>query len=84
MSVVDAGAVVPQVHYSLDGRMLHVSTNVAGAKTLRLFDMQGHLLHAESFTGNATTLDLGNVSRGAFVVRLMVGNKPIAVKKINL
>ena len=84
MGIVNAGASVPQVHYSLEGRMLYVSTSAAGAKTLRLFDMQGHLLHAETFTGDATTLDLGNVSRGAFVVRLMVGNKPIAVKKINL
>ena len=84
MSIVDAGATVPQVHYSLEGRMLHVLADVPGAKTLRLFDMQGHLLHAESFAGNATTLDLGNVSRGAFVVRLTVGSKVIAVKKINL
>ena len=75
---------MPRVHYSLDGRMLHVSTNAAGAKTLRVFDMQGHLLHAESFTGTAATLDLGNMSRGAFVVRLTAGNKVIAVKKISL
>ena len=82
MSVVDAGAVVPQVHYSLDGRMLHVLADVPGAKTLRLFDMQGHLLHAESFTGNAATLDLSNMSRGAFVVRLMVDNRVLSVKKL--
>ena len=84
MSVVDAGAAAPQVHYSLEGRMLHVLADVPGIKNVRLFDMQGHLLHAESFTGNAATLDLSNMSRGAFVVRLTVGNKPVAVKKINL
>ena len=84
MSIVDAGAAVPQVHYSLEGRMLHVLADVPGVKNVRLFDMQGHLLHAKSFTGNAATLDLGNVSRGAFVVRLTVGSKVIAVKKINL
>ena len=82
MSVVDAGAVAPQVHYSLEGRMLHVLADVPGAKTLRLFDMQGHLLHAESFTGNAATLDLSNMSRGAFVVRLMVDNRVLSVKKL--
>ena len=82
MSVVDAGAAAPQVHYSLEGRMLHVLADVPGAKTLRLFDMQGHLLHAESFTGNAATLDLSNMSRGAFVVRLMVDNRVLSVKKL--
>ena len=84
MSIVDAGATVPQVRYSLEGRLLHVLADVPGVKTLRLFDMQGHLLHAGSFAENATTLDLGNVSHGAFVVRLTVGSKVIAVKKINL
>ena len=82
MSVVDAGAAAPQVHYSLEGRMLHVLADVPGAKTLRLFDMQGHLLHAESFTGNAATLDLSDMSRGAFVVRLMVDNRVLSVKKL--
>ena len=82
MSVVDAGAVAPQVHYSLEGRMLHVLADVPGIKNVRLFDMQGHLLHAESFTGNAATLDLSNMSRGAFVVRLMVDNRVLSVKKL--
>lgn len=74
MSVVDAGATVPQVRYSLEGRMLHVLANVSGLKTVRLFDMQGRLLYSEKFFGSVATLDLDNMGRGAFVVRLTVGN----------
>ena len=82
MSIVDAGATVPQVQYTLEGRMLHVLADVPGVKDVRLFDMQGHLLYSEQFSGSAVTLDLASVSRGAFVVRLTAGNKTLAVKKL--
>ncbi|MBR4399161.1 MAG: T9SS type A sorting domain-containing protein, partial [Fibrobacter sp.] len=79
---VDAGAAVPQVQLSLDGRKLHVAADVPCVKNVRLFDMQGHLLYSEKFSGSAVTLDLAGVSRGAFVVRLTAGNKTLAVKKL--
>ena len=82
MSIVDAGAAAPQVQMSLDGRKLHVAADVPGVKNVRLFDMQGHLLYSEQFSGSAVTLDLAGVSRGAFVVRLTAGNKTLAVKKL--
>ena len=82
MSIVDAGAAVPQVHYSLEGRMLHVLADVPGLKMVRLFAMQGHLLYSEKFSGSAVTLDLGGMSRGAFVMRLTAGNKTLAVKRL--
>ena len=74
MSIVDAGAVMPQVRYSLEGRVLHVLADVPGLKEVRLFDMQGHLLYSEKFSGSAVALDLAGMSHGAFVVRLTVGN----------
>ena len=82
MSIVDAGATVPQVQYTLEGRMLHVLADVPGVKDVRLFDMQGHLLYSEQFSGSAVTLDLTSISRGAFVVRLTAGNKTLAVKRL--
>ena len=82
MSIVDAGAAVPQVQFSLEGRLLQVQADAPGVKDLRLFDMQGHLLYSEQFTGSAVTLDLTSISRGAFVVRLTAGNKTLAVKRM--
>ena len=82
MSIVDAGAAVPQVQYTLEGRMLHVLADVPGVKDVRLFDMQGHLLYSEKFSGSAVTLDLASISRGAFVVRLTAGNKTLGVKRL--
>jgi len=82
MSVVDAGIAMPQVRFSLEGRLLHVLADVPGVKDVRLFDMQGHLLYSEKFSGSAVTLDLGGMSRGAFVMRLTAGNKTLAVKRL--
>ena len=74
MGIADAGAVMPQVHYSLEGRQLHVLADMPGLKTVRLFDMQGRLLYSEKFSGSAMTLDLAGMSHGAFVVRFTAGN----------
>lgn len=81
---IAATASMSQVQFLQEGRLLHVLADVPGLKSVRLFDMQGHLLYSEKFSGSAVTLDLGGVARGAFVVRLTVGSKVIAVKKINL
>ena len=72
----------PQGQFSLEGRQLHVQTDVAGLKELRLFDLQGHLLHSEKFSGNSTSLEIGKFSRGKYIVRLSVGDKLVAVKRI--
>ena len=72
----------PQVQFSLEGRQLHVQTDVAGLKELRLFDLQGHLLHSEKFSGNSTSLEIGKFRRGKYIVRLSVGDKLVAVKRI--
>lgn len=71
-----------QVQFLQEGRLLHVLADVPGLKSVRLFDMQGHLLYSEKFSGSAVTLDLGGVARGAFVVRLTAGNRVLAVKKL--
>ena len=75
---------MPQSRMVLEGRTLHVSTDAAGDKSIRLFDMQGHMLYSEQFSGSTATLDLGKVKRGAYMVRLMAGNRTIAVKTLAL
>jgi hypothetical protein len=73
---------VPQVQMVLEGGLLHVQTEISGLKGLQLFDLQGHLLQSEKFSENSTTLEIGKFSRGKYIVRLTVGNKIIAVKRI--
>ena len=79
---VIAGAFAPQVHMSLEGRTLHVVAGVEGEKELRLFDLQGHQLHSERFTGKSATLVLERFGHGAFIVRLTSGNRVLAVKRL--
>ena len=79
---IAATASMSQVQFLQEGRLLHVLADVPGPKGVRLFDMQGHLLYSEKFSGSAVTLDLGGVARGAFVVRLTAGNRVLAVKKL--
>ena len=81
---VVAGFAMPQSRMVLEGRTLHVSTDAAGDKSIRLFDMQGHLVQAKKFLGSAVTLDFGNMKCGAYMVRLMAGNRTIAVKTLAL
>ena len=66
----------------VDGGRLPVQTETSGLKGLQLFDLQGHLLQSEKFSENSTTLEIGKFSRGKYIVRLTVGNKIIAVKRI--
>ena len=68
--------------FSQEGRKLHVIADVPGIKDVSLFDMQGHLLYAEQFSGSAATLDLAGISRSTFVIRLTAGNKTLAVKRL--
>ena len=77
-----AVAPAPQVHMTLDGRTLRVVAGNEGEKELRLFDLQGHQLHSERFTGKSATLSLERFGHGAFVVRLTSGNRILAVKRL--
>lgn len=77
-----AGAFVPQVHMTLEGRTLHVVAGFEGEKEIRVFDMQGHQLYAGRFAGNSTVLQLGDSAREAHVVRLTAGNRVLAVKRL--
>lgn len=75
-------APAPQVHMALEGRTLRVVAGIEGEKELRLFDLQGHQLHSERFTGSSATLALERFGHGAFIVRLTSGNRVLAVKRL--
>lgn len=77
-----AVAPAPQVHMSVEGRMLRIVAGLEGEKELRLFDLQGHQLHSERFTGSSATLALERFGHGAFIVRLTSGNRILAVKRL--
>ena len=82
ISGVVAGAFATQVHMTLEGSMLHVVARVEGEKEIRVFDVQGHQLHSERFTGSSATLALERFGHGAFIVRLTSGNRILAVKRL--
>lgn len=79
---VVVGTIAPQVHMTLDGRTLRVVAGIEGEKELRLFDLQGHQLHSERFTGSSATFSLERFGHGAFIVRLTSGNRILAVKRL--
>ena len=69
---------------TLEGSALRVSLDVVGTKELRLFDVQGHLVHVERFAGNAMTVGLDRFARGNYVARLAAGGKTLAIRKVSL
>jgi hypothetical protein len=68
----------------LDGRVLNVRTPSAGAKTLRVFDLQGNELTRYGFDGAEGRFDLSGLGSGARVVRVTVGRVLLKVQRIVL
>lgn len=56
------------VHF--EGGMLNVFAPVLGTKTVRIFDLQGHLLLSESFDGSSHGVDLRKMPNARLVVRV--------------
>lgn len=68
----------------LDGRVLNVRVPSAGAKTLRVFDLQGNELTRYGFDGAEGRFDLSGLGSGARVVRVTVGRVLLKVQRIVL
>ena len=65
------------------GKALEVVATTADIKTLRVFDMNGKLLHSESFTGAIKDVDFAKFAgNGVRLVRITSGNKLVAMKRI--
>ena len=57
----------------------------ADVKTLRVFDMNGKLLHSETFTGMVKDVDYAKFAgKGVLLVRITSGNKLVAMKRVSV
>ena len=70
---------------SVDNTTLNVTSTEAGSKVLRVFDMNGKLLHSETFSGLVKDIDFAKFAgKGVLLVRVTSGNKLVAMKKISI
>ncbi|MBO7414573.1 MAG: T9SS type A sorting domain-containing protein [Fibrobacter sp.] len=68
-----------------DNSSLSVVSAAADVKTLRVFDMNGKLLHSETFTGMVKDVDFAKFAgKGVRLVRITSGNKLIAMKRVSV
>ena len=82
-----AGAVVPGFGIRYEAGVLNVSAPVAGVKTLRIFDAQGHQLFSETFSGMEHGVALRDMRYGGthgsvLVVRVDAGEKLLGYGKV--
>ncbi|MBR2059421.1 MAG: T9SS type A sorting domain-containing protein, partial [Fibrobacter sp.] len=68
----------------LSRNTLYMQTSARGTKTLKIFDMLGNQLLAQSFEGSQAWVNLENLRRGVLVARLVAGNKLLASKVIRV
>ena len=69
------------VHF--EGGMLNVFAPVMGAKTVRIFDLQGHLLLSESFDGFSYGVDLRKMPNARLVVRVDAESRSLGYGMVN-
>ena len=80
-----AAPTLGEAEISLDNTTLSVTSTVADTKMLRVFDMNGKLLHSESFSGLAKDVDFAKFAgKGVLLVRITSGNKLVAMKKVSI
>lgn len=69
----------------VNGRGLYVVAPAQGTKTLKVFDMLGNQLMAQTFEGTSAQVSLAKLPhRSAMVARLMSGEKVLATKAFKL
>lgn len=80
-----AAPVLGESQISVDNTTLSVTSTVADTKMLRVFDMNGKLLHSESFSGMAKDVDFAKFAgKGVLLVRVTSGNKLVGMKKVSI
>lgn len=80
-----AAPVLGESEISVDNTTLSVTSTVADTKMLRVFDMNGKLLHSESFSGMAKDVDFAKFAgKGVLLVRITSGNKLVGMKKVSI
>ena len=84
-AVQAAAPALGESEISVDNTTLSVTSTVADTKMLRVFDMNGKLLHSESFSGLAKDVDFAKFAgKGILLVRITSGNKLVAMKKVSI
>lgn len=68
----------------IEAGVVYVNVPVAGQKAVRVFDVQGHLMLAKAFAGNATSVDLNVLPHGNYVVRIDAGGRALKKEMIRL
>ena len=76
--------VLPRFALSLEGRHLAVTADVAGAKTVRIFDMQGNEVMRAGFVGASATVDLSALAHGHFAVAVTTDNASLGIRPLQL
>ncbi len=75
----------PNAQMLLNRGTLFVQTAAQGTKTLKVFDMLGNQLLAQTFDGTSAEVSLANIARrGPMIIRLTAGNKLLATKAIRI
>jgi hypothetical protein len=65
------------------GKTLNVVAASTEVKTLRVFDLNGKLLHTETFSGSVQSVDFAKFAgKGMRLVRITAGNKLVATKTV--
>ena len=65
------------------GKTLNVVAASTEVKTLRVFDLNGKLLHTETFSGSVQNVDFAKFAgKGMRLVRITAGNKLVATKTV--
>ena len=70
-----------EVHF--EGGMLNVFAPVQGSKTVRVFDLQGHLLLSESFDGFSHGVNLRGMPNARLVVRVDAESRSLGYGMVN-
>lgn len=68
----------------IEAGVVYVNVPVAGQKAVRVFDVQGHLMLAKAFAGNATSVDLNVLPHGNYVVRIDAGGRVLKKEIVRL
>jgi len=68
----------------VEGRKLMVQATAQGSKTLKIFDILGNQLMAQTFDGTSAQVSLANFPRGAMIAKLMQNDKVLSTKAFKL
>lgn len=71
-----------EVHF--EGGMLNVFAPVQGAKTVRIFDLQGHILLSEAFDGYSHGVNLRRMPNARLVVRVDTDSRSLGYGVVNV